>query len=358
MAEPLRVAVVGVGVGQGHIRAYTALAAQYNLVALCDLNVPKAEALAEEFGVPHVTADLAELCARDDLDAINLCTPPFLHFEQIAQILASGKHVICEKPLVGSLRDVDALAELERQSGRWIMPIFQYRFGHGLQKLKLLIDAGLTGPASLTTVETAWRRRADYYTVVPWRGTWRMELGGALLGHAIHAHDMLTYALGPIRRVYARATTRINRIEVEDCAAATAELADGSLATLGLTLGSAAEVTRHRFCFANLTAESNTRPYTNSGDPWQFHGDTPDDSIRIEEALATFNPLPEGYQGQFYRFAEALRAGAPPPVTLADGRASIELVAALYHSSRTGEAVTLPLGTDHPLYGGWEPGSA
>ena len=83
------------------------------------------------------------------------------------------------------------------------MPIFQYRFGHGLQKLKLLIAENRVRPCLLATVETAWRRRAAYYTVVPWRGTWEIERGGALLGDAIHAHDMLSYALGPSRSVYA-----------------------------------------------------------------------------------------------------------------------------------------------------------
>ena len=47
-------------------------------------------------------------------------------------------------------------------------------------------------------------------------------------------------------------------------------------ASLGVTLGSAEEVTRHRFSFSGLVAESNTRPYTNSGDPWTFVGDTPE----------------------------------------------------------------------------------
>lgn len=354
MTERLRVAVVGCGIGASHVRAYKQLPAQFDLTTICDLDVPKAQALAEEHSVPHVVSDFAALCRSADLDVIDICTPPHLHFPQIKEALAGGKHAICEKPLVGSLREIDELAAAEAASGRRIMPIFQYRFGHGMQRLKLLQAHGLAGTPYQATVETAWRRRAEYYDV-PWRGKWATELGGALLGHAIHAHDLLCYVLGPIRSVFARTATRVNRIEVEDCAAVALEMANGALASLSVTLGSPAEISRHRFTFQNFSAESNTRPYTSSGDPWVFTGDSHELSARIEETLASFNPLPEHYAGQFYRFAQALETGDELPVTLADARASIELITALYHSAETGQPVTLPIGPDHPKYGSWLP---
>jgi predicted dehydrogenase len=326
----------------------------FDLVAICDIDQAKAQEFAAAFQIPRIVSDLADLCRMDDLDVIDVCTPPNLHLPQVLQVLEAGKHAVCEKPLVGSLRDADTLIAAEAQSGRRVMPIFQYRFGHGLQKLKLLADSGVAGRAYLTTVETAWRRRAEYYDV-PWRGKWATELGGALLGHAIHAHDMLTYILGPIKSVYCRATTLVNKIEVEDTAAASLEMADGSLATLSVTLGSSEEITRHRFCFSGMVAESNTRPYSNSGEPWTFVGDTPEQKERIAATLAQFEDLPEGYAGQFTRFHRALNHGGELPVTLADGRASLELVAALYHSTRTGQAVALPLTAEHPLYESWLP---
>jgi len=285
---------------------------------------------------------------------IDICTPPHLHFEQIVRALESGKHAICEKPLVSSVQQVDNLIEAEARAGRRVMPIFQYRFGQGLQKLKLLLERGLAVRAYLATVEVAWRRRAEYYAV-PWRGTWRTERGGALLGHAIHATDVLTYVLGPVKHVFARTATRVNPIEVEDCAAVAFEMADGALATLGVTLGSSAEITRHRFSFSGFSAESNTRPYTSSGEPWMFTPDTPESAAAIEQALASFTPLPEGFEGQFYRFYDALRTSAELPVTLADARVSLELITAMYASARSGQAVELPIGPDHPGYTGWVP---
>ncbi len=355
-SERLRVAVVGVGIGRSHLRGYRAVSERFDIVAVCDIDAERARAVAEKHGIPRVVTDLGELLRTDELDVVDLCTPPHLHFEQIQQVLAAGKHAICEKPLVSSLREVDELERAEASSGRRVMPIFQYRFGHGIQKLKLLTERGVAGTAYLATVETAWRRRAAYYAV-PWRGKWATERGGALLGHAIHNHDLLCYVLGRPRRLFAYTTTRVNPIEVEDCAAIAFEMADGSAASSGVTLGSPNEITRHRFSFSGLVAESNTRPYTNSGDPWTFVGDTPELTERIEATLAQFRPLPEHYAGQFYRLYDAVRDSTELPVTLADGRLSIELTTAMYYSAETGRSVTLPIGADHPRYASWLPGA-
>jgi predicted dehydrogenase len=314
MTAKLKVAIVGTGIGKNHAAAYRSLPEQFDLVAVCDIDEQRAREFATQFEVPRVVTSIDALCDMADLDVIDICTPPGLHFAQVRQVLAAGKHAICEKPLVGSLHEADALAQAEAHSGKRIMPIFQYRFGAGLQKLKLLVEQGVAGRPFLATVETAWRRRAAYYDV-PWRGKWATELGGAVLGHAIHAHDMLTYIMGTPRSVFCRVAT----------------------------LGSPHEITRHRFCFQGFTAESNTRPYTSSGEPWTFTPDTPEAAARIEQALAGFEPLPEGHAGQFLRFHRALHDGGELPVTLADARASLELVTALYHSARLGAAVAQEL---------------
>jgi predicted dehydrogenase len=354
MTNTLHVGVVGSGIGRQHIDAYQTLSDQFDVVAICDIDEARAQKVATSYNIPHVVSDLTELCHRDDLDLIDLCTPSYLHFSQVKEVLSAGKHVICEKPVAGSLKEVDELILAEAQSGKRVMPIFQYRFGHGVQKLKFLIQEGLAGQAYLTTIETAWRRRAEYYAV-PWRGKWETELGGALVTLAIHAHDLLYYVLGPIKHVFARTATKVNPIETEDCVSASLEMADGSLASLSVTTGSAAEISRHRFCFSGLTAESNTQSYRNTSDPWIFTGDSPELTEYIERTLTRFEPLPEGFVGQFYRLSETLQHNTEFPITLADARASLELITALYYSAQTGQAVNLPIGHDHPQYARWRP---
>jgi predicted dehydrogenase len=161
---------------------------------------------------------------------------------------------------------------------------------------------------------------------------------------------MVLYILGPAKSVFARTSTRVNPIEVEDCAAISMEMRDGSLGTIAVTLGSIAEISRHRFTFRNLSAESNPEPYSNSREPWTFSFETAENAQQIKAVLEKFQPLPERYAGQFHRFYEAIRDGTELPVTLGDARAALELVAASYYSSETNGPVTLPIGPGHAKY--------
>jgi predicted dehydrogenase len=221
-----------------------------------------------------------------------------------------------------------------------------------VQKLKRLVDLGIAGRAYLATIETAWKRGDDYYAV-PWRRTWKGSLGGCLLGHAVHAHDLLCYINGPVSRVQAFARTLVNPIETEDCAAASLEMADGSLASLSVTLGSARELTHLRFYFENLMAASNATPYDFASDPWEFAGASPEIDRRIREALKDFVPGPEGYVAQFLDAHDAMHGRRAGLTGLADARKAVELATAMYHSALHGTVVKLPLRSDHPAYNGF-----
>ena len=355
MGARLRVAVVGLGIGKSHLQAFARLPEQYEIVALCDTDSVRLGAGAAQFNVARRHSTLEELIAAGGLDVIDLCTPPFTHRALIEQSLAAGVDVICEKPLVGSLADADAIAGAAARAKGRLFPIFQYRFGNGIAKLKHLQAKGFARYAYFSTIETLWNRGAQYYAV-PWRGKWATELGGCCLGHAIHAHDMLSYVIGPAQSVFAHLATRVNPIESEDCAAISLRMADGSLATLSVTLGAAEEISRLRFIFSDLTAESRgTEPYRPGKDPWHFKGKTPELDAGIAEALADFLPALEGFEGQFAAVYTAISGRGPAPVTLADARQSLELITAIYHSGETGEAVTLPVAPNHPKYRSWIP---
>ena len=118
MPERLRVAVVGGGIGVSHIHAYKNLSALYDLVAICDIDRDRASRIAAAHAIPRVTADIADLCHMDDVAVIDICTPPQLHFAQIQQVLAAGKHAICEKPLVYALQAVDEMIRGGHEAGR------------------------------------------------------------------------------------------------------------------------------------------------------------------------------------------------------------------------------------------------
>jgi predicted dehydrogenase len=352
--DKLRVAVIGAGIAQRHLVGFNDNPNLFDVRVLCSLDEERGRKAAEEAGVAEFTTDTGSLFDRDDIDVIDICTPPHNHFELVERTIKAGKHAICEKPLFGSISDVDRMMGIVKGTGLKVMPIFQYRYGAGLQKLKRLIEADLTGPAFMTTVETHWWRPPAYYEI-EWRGKWKTELGGGLLGHAIHAHDMLNYVHGPCAEVFAFGDTLLNDIEVEDSMALAARMANGSLATLSMTLGSREEISRLRFCFKNLVAESITAPYTMGNDPWKFVAGDPEHQAKVDAALADAPAHMDHYSRQFELFAEAVARDTEPPVTLQDARNALELVTAAYHSDRTGRPVAMPLQADHPLYGSWLP---
>lgn len=349
------VAVVGCGIGRRHIAlGYAKHPDKFRVLALCDLDEARLEGVANEFAVPRRTASFDDILRMDDVDIIDVSTPPALHAPQCVAALTAGKHVVCEKPLAGSLADADRLIAAEATARGRVMPVFQYRFGDGLRKARHIIDQGHAGRAYLATVETAWSRTADYYAV-PWRGRWDTELGGVVVSQAIHSHDLLTYLMGPIASVFARIATRVNQIESEDCAVASLVMENGALASLSATLGSRKEISRLRLCFEHVTFESCLEPYAPGDEPWQIIPATSDVASRIERALADWTSVPAGFEGLLQRYHEALETGGTLPVTLADARRSLELITALYDSAERGRPVTLPIGPEHAKYQSWRP---
>ncbi len=353
MSRAYRVAVVGAGIGAAHLDGYLACPDLFEAAVVCDLDLARAGALAAKAPGCETSASLDEVVARPDVDIVDICLPPVLHRASVLQALAAGKHVVCEKPLVASLAEVDELEAAAERAGRMLLPVYQYRFGNGLGKLRRLVELGLAGTPLVATVETHWNRGPGYYAV-PWRGRFASELGGAVLGHAIHAHDLLAVALGPVRRVTALTAVRVNPIETEDCAAILLEMASGALVTSSITLGAAEDVSRLRFCFSDLTAESGLAPYQPASEPWTFKARLPERQAEVDTALASWAPHKEGFARLFELFHATLAEGAPAPVTIADARASLGLVTAVYRSAAAaGAPVELPLAPDHPGYRGW-----
>jgi predicted dehydrogenase len=355
MSRIFNVGVVGCGIGRSHIvEGYVPNAGKFRVLALCDLNAERMTQVADEFGIERRITGFDDLLAMDDIDVIDICTPPGLHFPMVMAALKAGKHVICEKPLVGSLAQVDAVMEEEKHSKGMLMPVFQYRFGDGIEQAKAIIDAGIAGKPFMGTVETLWRRDAPYYAV-PWRGKWATELGGVLMGHAIHPHDLFTYLMGDIDRVFGRVATRVNPIEVEDTISASLVMKNGALASLTATLGSADDMTRIRLAFENVSFESDHAAYNPGEKPWKIQPRNPETAAKIDALLANWQHVPSRFQTQMARFHDALTGAAPLPVTSQDSRRSLELVTAFYHSSSTNQDVVLPIGPGHPLYESWVP---
>jgi predicted dehydrogenase len=353
MSRRFRVAVIGAGIGAAHVEAYRDNAQGYEVAVVCDLDAGRAGTLAATVAGAVVEKSYDAVLARSDIDLVDICLPPSLHLDTIEAALSAGKHVLCEKPLVGSLAQVERVMRAAEQAGRAVVPVYQYRYGNGLARLRRLIEACVTGKPLVASIETHWNRPAAYYDV-RWRGRKATELGGAVLGHAIHAHDLLTFTLGPVRRVFAKVAIKVNAIETEDCAAVCLEMESGALVTSSVTLGAAEELSKLRFCFAELTAENaGVPPYRPAEGDWRFLARGGRRKDEIDAALAGFVPHQESFAGLIEALHPALSGTAPWPLTLQDAYRSLELVSAIYYSSATNTAVELPLPPDHPVHDGW-----
>ena len=113
-----------------------------------------------------------------------------LHYPQIVAALAAGKHVVCEKPLVGSLTEFDEIIADEKAAKGVLMPIFQYRYGDGIQQAKRDHRRRASPASPMSAPSRPSGGATPEYYAVPWRGKWKTELGGVLMTHAIHPHDM------------------------------------------------------------------------------------------------------------------------------------------------------------------------
>jgi predicted dehydrogenase len=200
-----------------------------------------------------------KIIANTEIDIVDICLPPHLHFSTALKFLEAGKHVICEKPLSTSVNDAQKLIDISHSMNKNLYPVFQYRYGKHILILKDLISKGITGKPIVASSEVHWNRNEEYYNV-PWRGSWEGEGGGAILSHAIHSHDLLSYFFGNIKSVSANISTLVNQIETEDCASIAMTTEFGALISSSITLGAANDSTRLKLVFEKISVEENNGP--------------------------------------------------------------------------------------------------
>ena len=164
--------------------------------------------------------------------------------------------------------------------------MFQYRYGRAFAALSQLRHAGFLTRALTASLGNALEPWHGEYYANPWRGTWAHEFGGAILSHAIHAHDLLVLAFGPVAEVSAHLATRVNSIETEDCAAITFCMKNGANATSSITLGAADNTSRLRLIYHDMTIESTRLPYTPGEAAWTFQARNPQRQDEVDQIIA------------------------------------------------------------------------
>ncbi len=231
--------------------------------------------------------------------------------------------------------------------------VFGWRYGGGYRAMRELVDGGAAGRVLWAQVNVLWRRTAEYYrSAGGWRGTWKGERGGPLITLAIHAIDAAFSLLAEPREVWAVVDRFTHDVEVEDTSAAVLRLADGGMASVNVTSSSHHESSQAQFVCDRLTASSNLGPYTASEWPWSFHSDDPRTRDLVEAIAARPRPEREesAHLSQIRDFLDRLGRGENGPVSLAEARRSLEVIAGIYKAGFTGRPASLPLPPDDPFY--------
>ncbi len=347
----VRFAVVGAGViGTIHAHAITQLPDVAELVCIVDVDQAKAEALAEKYGASSSSSDLAAVLARDDIDAVTVCTPSGLHADVAVAVLDAGKHVVIEKPIDVSLAAADRILAAETRSGKVATVISQHRFDKSTEKVLGSIAEGTLGTITSGLASHAWWRGQTYYDSGDWRGTWALDGGGAIMNQTVHTINLLITAMGTPVEVFAyTACLAHERVEVEDTAVAVVRFGSGAL---GMIHGTTAA---YPGLDARLSIYGTKGSAVISDDELVYLYETVgvaeeiamSDKTGENQVTADFKLGPEdlglgkAHTAQLADFVQAVTTGTTPRVSTTDARTSLAVILGLYESARTGKPVRL-----------------
>lgn len=305
--------------------------------------------------------DLDAMLAHPGLDVVCICTPSGAHLDPAVKAARAGKHVVVEKPLEITLPRCDAIIAACGEAGVRLCTIFPSRFSPANVSLKAAIDAGRFGRITLGDTYVKWWRTQQYYDSGGWRGTWRLDGGGALMNQAIHNVDLLQWLMGEVVSIQAlTATLAHERIEVEDTAVAALRFGNGALGVIEAATSVFPGLLKRTEIHGD---QGSARVEQDDITLWSFQSERPGDA-EIQARLSGASGFKagasdprgithEGHRDQLADFLRAIDTGTEPIVDGREGRKSVEIIRAIYRSAATGRAVPLPL-EDDPA----EPGPA
>lgn len=345
---------VGFGiVGCGMIAAFHVRAIQdlpdAKVVALHTSNRANAQKIADQVGGCAIYTDYAEFLKHPGLQIVNICTPSGAHLDPAVAAAAAGKHVVVEKPLEITLERCDAIIAACERAGVKLCTIFPSRFSPANIALKQAIDAGKFGRLTLGDAYVKWWRTQEYYDNGGWRGTWKLDGGGAYMNQAIHNVDLLNWLMGEVTEVSGfTGTLAHERIEVEDTGVAVVRFKNGALGVIEATTsawpGMLKKTEIHGTQGSAIVEQDDVLL-------WKFDPETPEDqhtrdrfAQKIGGGGGASDPKAISYQGhlrQLEDFVQAIQTGSKPLVDGAEGRKSVEIILAIYESSKTGQRVKL-----------------
>jgi UDP-N-acetyl-2-amino-2-deoxyglucuronate dehydrogenase len=233
--ETARIAIIGCGRISGHHCRSIVDTDGAELVAVCDLELAKAQVYRGQFGVRAYTSYRKMLAAHPEINTVAIVTPSGMHCEHGLDIINNyRKNVIIEKPTFMRPSQLAQVYLAAENNGLHVFPVFQNRHNKAVQRVKRGLVSGELGQVRLVSVRVRWCRQQRYYELAPWRGTYAMD-GGCLTNQGIHHVDLMRFFGGEVAQVCAKMGTLGADIEVEDSVVASASFANGALGCVEVT---------------------------------------------------------------------------------------------------------------------------
>ena len=188
------------------------------LIAVMRRDPAKAEDFAKRHGAKRYYNDANQLLADDEVNAVYIATPPYLHCEQTIQAAETGKHVLCEKPMAMSVEECQRMVDACKHAGVTLMIAYYRNFYPNIVKMKDLMNEGTIGDVVLARVNCTAFYNPNRADLKNWRVKPEISGGGVLMDIGSHRISLLEYLMGDIESVTGFAETVHQDIPVDDSA--------------------------------------------------------------------------------------------------------------------------------------------
>jgi len=331
MNRKVKIAVIGTGrMGSVHVRNIARQIPEADLVAICDIRLEVAQAVADGLDIQRVVKDYHELLADPEIEAILIATSTNTHAFIMKDVASAGKHIFCEKPLALGLEEIDEALVVVAKAGVKLQVGFNRRFDKSFQQVRAIVASGEIGRPCILRI-------TDRDPEVPALEFLRVS-GGMFLDQTIHDFDMARFQVGEIEEVYATGGVLIEPELKEfgdiDTNVVTLKFANGAVGAIDNSRQAVYGYDQRLevFC-SNGTAMANNEFENTSvmGTPGGFL------SAKLPHFfMQRYAPC---YVEEVRQFIECVRDDKPTPTTGKDGRAAVVLGHAAWKSLRENRPV-------------------
>ncbi len=229
-------AALGIGIiGTGSIvQTYVKCINELEDVKLVGLytSSPHRVVAAEKLFKTPISNDLQKFLNNTELNLVCICNKSGLHGEMAIRAARSGKHILSEKPLEVTIEKIDAIRTACEENNVVLGCVLQNRCTNEYRAVESVVKNGKLGKLLLGNAHINWYRSAEYYSNNPWRGTKKLDGGAALMNQGIHTIDLLLNLMGDVKSVFGNMKTLVHNIEGEDVGTGILNFQNGATGTI------------------------------------------------------------------------------------------------------------------------------